>query len=627
LLNLVDSHDTTRILWTLTPGKDDPAVKESAAGLTEGKAKLRLVAALQLTWPGMASIYYGTEAGLTGHDDPDDRRPYPWDSVDTSLRDWYRALGGLRADHIALREGDLRFVLADDDTGTLGYVRRTAEEAAVVVLNLSKEPRTVELVLDGMVPDGVLTDGLSGTAATVEGGRVSVTVPAQGSLVLLTAAGADLDPPGAPAGLAATAGPGRVELSWAAPSAEVAGYEVWRSIVTGGGYTLAGESPTTSFVDDAARNGVRYHYVVVARDAAGNTSARSAEVEAQPTLVLADVRIDSPADIGQALSAVGPGAEVGALVRVDGVTAVPGPTVGLKVDLGFGSVRGGDPATDYTWSSMVFGTDADGADRFVGSVLPDEQGAFNLVVRVSTDGGATWSYADRGGIVAAPGGSWGYRPQQAVTLGTTAPADAEAPPDPADVRVATVNPASITLAWQPVVAADLHRYEISRAAGADGAFERIGTTIEPSFTDDTIDEGATYRYVVTAVDTSFNRSAGSPPIEASAQSRDVTVTVRVTLPANTPTGDPIFIAGDFQGWNPGGTPMTRVDDGTWTISLPFTEGDAPQYKFTRGSWEAVEKDAACGEIPNRTFTATFGTDGTQLVEATVEKWRDVDQCG
>ena len=62
-------------------------------------------------------------------------------------------------------------------------------------------------------------------------------------------------------------------------------------------------------------------------------------------------------------------------------------------------------------------------------------------------------------------------------------------------------------------------------------------------------------------------------------------------------------------------------------TLPFTEGDAPQYKFTRGTWEAVEKDAGCGEIPNRTITATFGTDGTQLVEDTVEKWRDVDQCG
>lgn len=627
LLNLVDSHDTTRILWTLTPGNDDPAVKESASGLAEGKAKLRLVAALQLTWPGMASIYYGTEAGLTGHDDPDDRRPYPWDDVDTSLRDWYRDLGQLRGDHVALREGDLRFVLADDDAGTLGYIRRTNDEAAVVVLNQAKVERTVEVKVGGIVPDGPLSDGLTGAKATVQDGRLTATVPAQGAIVLLTEPGADLTPPEAPTGVIASARPSRVELSWTAPAGDAAGYAIWRSIVAGGGYSLVGETTTTSFADITARNGTRYHYVVAARDAAGNQSARSDEVDAQPTLVLADVRLDAPAQVSQALSAIGPGAEIAVLVRVDGVTVSAGPTVGLKVGLGFGAARGGDPSADYTWSGMVFTADVDGADRFVGAVLPDGQGTFNIVVRVSTDGGATWTYADRGGIVAGPGGAWGYRPDQAVSLSTTAPTDADSPPAPTAVRVATVNPASITLAWEPVAALDLHRYEISRAAGADGPFERIGTAIDPTFTDDTIDEGASYAYVVEAVDTSFNRSAGSTPIAAAAESRNVSVAITVTLPSTTPPGDTIFIAGDFQGWDPGGTPMTKVDDLTWTISLPFTEGDAPQYKFTRGTWEAVEKDAGCGEIPNRTITATFGTDGTQLVEDTVEKWRDVDQCG
>ena len=86
------------------------------------------------------------------------------------------------------------------------------------------------------------------------------------------------------------------------------------------------------------------------------------------------------------------------------------------------------------------------------------------------------------------------------------------------------------------------------------------------------------------------------------------MTFTVTVPPNTPPGDTIYIAGDFQGWDPGGTPMTKVDDVTWTITLPFTEGDAPQYKYTRGSWEAVEKDAGCGEIPNRTVPVTFGED-------------------
>jgi pullulanase len=129
------------------------------------------------------------------------------------------------------------------------------------------------------------------------------------------------------------------------------------------------------------------------------------------------------------------------------------------------------------------------------------------------------------------------------------------------------------------------------------------------------------------VDTSFNRSAASPETATQAETRAIAVTFTVALPESTPATDTIFIAGDFQGWDPAGTPMTKVDDRTWTITVPFTEGDAPQYKYTRGSWEAVEKDAGCGEIPNRTVPVTFGDDGTQLVTDTVEKWRDVDQCG
>ncbi|HEY4768225.1 MAG TPA: CBM20 domain-containing protein, partial [Candidatus Limnocylindria bacterium] len=96
---------------------------------------------------------------------------------------------------------------------------------------------------------------------------------------------------------------------------------------------------------------------------------------------------------------------------------------------------------------------------------------------------------------------------------------------------------------------------------------------------------------------------------------------------NTPPGDTLYIAGDFQGWDPGGTPMTRVDALTWEITLTFTENAAPQYKFTRGSWDAVEKDDGCGEIPNRTFTVVFGTDGTGTLDLEVAKWRDIDLCG
>ena len=95
-------------------------------------------------------------------------------------------------------------------------------------------------------------------------------------------------------------------------------------------------------------------------------------------------------------------------------------------------------------------------------------------------------------------------------------------------------------------------------------------------------------------------------LSVDAKKRIVQVTFQVTVPADTPPTDTLYIAGDFQGWAPGQTPMTRVDASTWTITLPFEDGTSIQYKYTRGSWDAVEKDAGCGEIPNRTLTADFG---------------------
>ncbi len=625
LLNLVDSHDTTRILWTLTPGAENPAAKESPEALAAGKAKLRLVAALQLTWPGMASIYYGTEAGITGQDDPDDRRTYPWDARDAALRGWYRDLAKLRAEHVALRDGDLGFVLADDSAGTLAYTRRADDEVALVVLNLAETAQDVVVDLEGIVPEGAtLVDGLTAAETTVDGGHVTIDLPAQGATVLLTKAGTDVAAPAAPADLIASPSAGQVALSWSPPGGEIpAGYQVWRSLVADGGYRLVGEAAATTHVDTTVRNGTAYHYVVVAVDAAGNAGPRSPEVEAQPVLTLADARLLGPAELTQPLSAIEPGTPIAATVTVDGVTPAPGRAVGVVVDLGFGVGRGGDPESDFRWSPMTFDADVDGADRYVGAVRPEELGSMNVVLRVSTDGGRTWTYADRGGPIGPP---FGYRPDQAVTLTAVPAADVEPPPAPAVPAVESIAEAGLTLVWTPVVADDLFRYEILRGATAGGPYEPVGTSLEPTFTDTTVGRGDAYVYVVRAVDTSFNRSADSPEVLAEAQARDVAVTFTVTIPTTTPATDTIYIAGDFQDWDPAKTPMTRVDDTTWSITLPFTEGAPPQYKYTRGSWEAVEKDEGCAELANRSIEVAYGTDGTQAIADTVEKWRDIDQC-
>ena len=83
LMNLMDSHDTERILWSLTPGQNNRESKEfNAANLALGKQRLDLATVVQFTMPGAPTIYYGDEVGMTGADDPDDRRPFPWNGDD-----------------------------------------------------------------------------------------------------------------------------------------------------------------------------------------------------------------------------------------------------------------------------------------------------------------------------------------------------------------------------------------------------------------------------------------------------------------------------------------------------------------------------------------------------------------
>jgi len=99
------------------------------------------------------------------------------------------------------------------------------------------------------------------------------------------------------------------------------------------------------------------------------------------------------------------------------------------------------------------------------------------------------------------------------------------------------------------------------------------------------------------------------------------VTFRVTVPAATPVGDTVFIAGSFQAWNPGSAShaLTRQSDGRWTITLDLAPGSPIQFKFTRGSWPRVEKGANGEEIPDRVLTPLAG----QTYDFTVARWADL----
>ncbi|NOZ12137.1 MAG: T9SS type A sorting domain-containing protein [Acidobacteria bacterium] len=94
-----------------------------------------------------------------------------------------------------------------------------------------------------------------------------------------------------------------------------------------------------------------------------------------------------------------------------------------------------------------------------------------------------------------------------------------------------------------------------------------------------------------------------------------------SIPDYTPEGDLIYIAGDFNGWNPGDPQfaLEKNEDSLWQITLgPEPEGTTYLYKFTRGSWETVEKGPQGEEIANRVFV--FGNDST--VHQIVYNWAD-----
>ena len=253
LMNLLDSHDTERLRWTLTPGAETTAGREqTASNVAAGKLRVKLASLIQFTVPGAPTIYYGDEVGMTGDDDPDDRRTYPWADTggtpDTAMLAHYTALASMRDKVKALTDGDFRILAANDAAQTVAYGRRSVDSTAIVVLNRSDVQRTVSIPVAGYLPDGIslarrfgVGNPATGSVAVADG-AVHVTLAPMSGLVLATDKPVDLKPPTAPTGLRVTSeGDGTLSIAWDAVSGAAA-YDVWVSPLSGGGYVKANDA-------------------------------------------------------------------------------------------------------------------------------------------------------------------------------------------------------------------------------------------------------------------------------------------------------------------------------------------------------------------------------------------------
>lgn len=261
---------------------------------------MRLAALIQYTLAGMPTVYYGDEQGVTGDDDPDDRRAMPWkDSsaeADKQMRQYYTSLAKLRDDNNALVNGDFQVVYVNDTDGTVAYGRKNNRNAVIVALNRTDSSKTLEFSLNDFVPSnttfqvkfGAATVGTVGDTLQVDLGAMSGVVISTGDM--------DLKAPDAPQNLHVTnEGSMEVSLEWD-DVADAVSYNVYRSVLSGGGYEKINNAPLKnskfklerakapdgSSTDTGVENATTYYYVVTAVDAAGNESTWSNEVSALP---------------------------------------------------------------------------------------------------------------------------------------------------------------------------------------------------------------------------------------------------------------------------------------------------------------------------------------------------------
>ncbi len=92
------------------------------------------------------------------------------------------------------------------------------------------------------------------------------------------------------------------------------------------------------------------------------------------------------------------------------------------------------------------------------------------------------------------------------------------------------------------------------------------------------------------------------------------------IPANTPPGALLFVAGNFNYWDPGDQrfALKLNRDSTYSATLPRGDGTV-QYTFTRGDWHSIEADL-CG---NRTGNRILHYGRNDTVYLTVDSWQDL----
>lgn len=161
----IDNHDIPRFI--------------NDAG-NNGIAKLRMALSFIMTIRGIPTVYYGTETGLSGGGDPDNRKDMQWgDASNQQLTEYFKKLTSVRNTQIALRRGKQLEMWKDDDI--YSFLRTTGDPLTevITVLNNSEaqQTRTIQIQAESQMVNGTkLINLLGADGVTVNNKSITVTI-------------------------------------------------------------------------------------------------------------------------------------------------------------------------------------------------------------------------------------------------------------------------------------------------------------------------------------------------------------------------------------------------------------------------------------------------------------------
>ncbi|MDZ7767228.1 MAG: DUF600 family protein [Melioribacteraceae bacterium] len=184
--NIMDSHDKNRFMaytdgdlkleqWSaIEEGWNNPPQVDDSVSYD----KMELYMAYMNSIPGLPVIYYGSEFGMTGASDPDNRRMMRFgdelsEFEKETLMD-VREIVNLRKKYPALRYGDYYSVAADENI--FAYTRSYMNDRILVVINKDEESQSVNLEIPIIYSAKTLTDVKLGEKIELNNSKATLTL-------------------------------------------------------------------------------------------------------------------------------------------------------------------------------------------------------------------------------------------------------------------------------------------------------------------------------------------------------------------------------------------------------------------------------------------------------------------